>query len=43
MELKATGMAVKTFEANQLPREITLQLERSQEILDRAARYNVIP
>ena len=41
MELKSTGMVARTFEATRLPREITAQLERSQDILDRAAKYNV--
>ena len=42
-ELKTTGMVAATFNAHRLPREITSQLEHSEEILERAARYNVAP
>jgi methylisocitrate lyase len=42
-ELKTTGSMAATYNAHRLPREITPQLERSQEIEDRATKYRTAP
>jgi 2-methylisocitrate lyase-like PEP mutase family enzyme len=42
-ELKNTGKLPNTFNAHKLPDEITVKLERSDEILERARKYKWAP
>ena len=42
-ELKTAGVVAATYDAHRLPREVNSQLEDSEEILERATRYNVAP
>ena len=42
-ELKTTGKMPNTYNAHRLPRGITPQLEKNQELLDRAKKYKVSP
>jgi len=42
-ELRTEGKVDAVYDAHRLPREVNSQLEDSEEILERAARYNVSP